>query len=309
MTRILSAVLAAAALAAVAANTGSTPLAKRAACTAQEGRVEGWLTRAGHSCPGAIAVYLALFKTETVRTGNPGQLTFHTSHIYRCIELSGTAGSADVILPTPAIALRHVRGRTWCHRRRGDAGKTLTAVGAVIHTSGTIFGIDSTPKGSLIKASEGSVVVVATASRQRLTLRAGRQAAIPTNGQLAFSRPLDLDPLDKQAVFFLHNNILSMGPTQPAEYLKARRETKVVLIAENASIAKSERARLPGVRVTTLTAAQANSDPGALTARVSATGAGTVLVAGDFDHLQPTLHNVVAALPPEIAILFAYVPT
>jgi hypothetical protein len=211
-----------------------------------------------------------------------------------------------VILPAVGIALRHLKGKTWCRHLDTDPYRTLTAVGSVIHMTGTILGIDSSPKGSLIKVSDGTVIAISTTSRQRITVRAGFQILIPTSGQLAQPSRLGLDSEDRQAAFFLRLDILPMGPTQPAEYLKQRRERRVLLVGQNPSIVKTESSNLKPAKVTVLTPDQVSSDSTLILSRIRQSGAHTVVVVGDFDPLQQILKSIATRLPPRIALLFAY---
>ncbi len=308
--RILAAVSVAGALAATGIGAAFLLASNETnACSLNEGTVLAYLPTSGHSCPGLLTFSLPLYRRETVDSVNPGQLTFHTNHLSKCIEFRDTNGSADVLYPRAGIAIRHIRGKTWCLHLRGDGSKTLLTPGAIIRATGTIFGIDSKPRGSLIKVTRGKVRARSMATRQTITIRAGYQALIPTKGQPQRPRRLQLDTQDQEGAFFLRYNILSMGPAQPIEYLKANGEDKAVVVAQDTAQAQAQARELRGAKVQTLTAAQVIADPQIAFTKARQIGAHTIVVAGDFNSLKPTLTLIATGLPSDIALLFASATT
>jgi hypothetical protein len=284
----------------------ASPIAARhaTACTTSEGQILAYVPTAGHSCTGTVIVGLTVFRTETVRSGNPGQLTFQTQHLNRCIEFRDTKGSADVLYPSFDIAIRHLRGKTWCRKRPGDAGKTLLAPGAVIHISGTVFGIDSTDQQSLIRVTVGSVTATSTATGQRVRIPAGFQALFPTAGPPEKPRRLSLDADDKQGSFFLSYDVLPIGRAQAAEYLKNHHESAAVIVGEDAKAGKLQAAALPRIRTRVVTAAQAAANPKLVIARARQIRAHTIIAAGTFAALEATLKALATTAPPDITILY-----
>jgi hypothetical protein len=291
------------ALATALAGAGSASTARpdhRTACAAAEGSVLAYLPQAGRSCPSLLLVGADLFKREKVHTGSTGDLTFATHHLYRCRE---SAQSKDRIQPTKAIALRHLAGTTWCRRNPDSAKRTLTAPGAIISTAGTIFGMRTAHRQTLIKVAEGQLLIVSTATHASLTLKAGFQVSMPAHGRPGKPRPLVQSADDRASIFLLQSDDLPMGPDQVGQHLRSHGEDKLVLIAENASAEDAVRSRV-NAQVTTITAAQASANPKVVLATVRKTGAKTVAAAGSFATLQPILKAIHSVLPPEITVIF-----
>jgi hypothetical protein len=304
-SRILLVLTAAALLATGVAAAAPVHSRKLAACATNEGLVLAYLPMAGRSCSGGVSFHAHLKRGETTSSGNPGQFTFSTQHLDRCIEFRDTHGSSDILLPSNGVAIQHLSGKTWCRHLETDRFNKLRAVGAVINTGGTILGIDSTKKGSLVKVTDGSITAVSTATGKRVTMGAGQQVFIPANGPPQDPQSFNLDDQDKEAAFLLQFNVLSMGLKQPAEYLKAQQERTIVVIAQDSAAAKVQTTALRGVKLLTLSAAKVNADPKVALAAAQKVGARTIVVTGVFTALQPTLENLAGVLPPEIALLFA----
>jgi hypothetical protein len=304
--RLIVAVIASAAFAASAvAGAGMLDRQRLAACAASEGSVVSFSPSAGHACPGSIAFGLPFYQGETVHSGNPGQLTFHTYHLDRCIEFRDTYGSADILYPKTGIAIRHLRGKTWCRRLPTDKYSQLLTPGAVLKTTGTIFGIDSNKSGSVIKVTDGSISALSLATRTTITIKAGFQALVPLTGPPHAPTALKPDDADQEGDLFLRLSIISMGTAQPTAYLKQQRQTSLVVVGQDPAALKTEMPFLRGTKLQTLTAGQVATDPRIVLERAHEIQARTVLVVGEFSTVTPTLKTLAATIQSRLALIYA----
>ena len=276
---------------------------RRQACAAQnEGTVNGYLPTATHSCSSTITVGATLLTSEQLRTGTPGQLTFHTAHLYRCRE---SALSADQILPAPTIAILHLNGTTWCRHAQGDPKTWLRLKNAVIQTNGTIVGLTASSKGSLVKLAEGGATVRSISGAQKVFVPQGTQLFITPSGLLRKPSRLVLTPDDKLAVAELQQDVVEMGAAQSSEHLRSRGERTAVVIGENRAIAAKEAEALHA-KTALLTTDQVEADPGVVAEELKRFGAHSVFTAGSADALEPVWEvlRTKAALPDGTAVVY-----
>src|SRR5262245_1507383 len=99
-------------LVAVVSSAASSAPSQFLTCATKEGDVLGYNPSAGHGCAAPIIVGADLFRNEREHAGNPGQLVFTTLHLNKCIEFADTSGSADILMPTPGVAIKHLNGKT-----------------------------------------------------------------------------------------------------------------------------------------------------------------------------------------------------
>lgn len=284
-----------------AIGSASTNRAHRiATCASSEGNVVGYVPHAGRSCAPAVLVGAVLYKVETLRTGSPGDFTFHTNVLYRCHE---SVRSEDLVRPSYSVALKHLKGSSWCRRKPKSPKIYLLVAGKKIYTVGTIFGMDSVKNGVFLKVEEGTVVIPPQAGQQAITVGAPAQVFIPVVGRVGSVQPLQVTPDDQKAVLLLQLDATAMGPKQVAEHLRSRDETRLVLVPQDARSARAVTAGLPA-KVSTVTAAQALANPNVVRTRMSHFGAKTVAVAGSFSKMRPVLKAVQPVLPAGAALLF-----
>jgi hypothetical protein len=273
------------------------------ACTTAEGSVSGYLPAALHTCASLILVGDPLEATETLQTGTGGQLTFKTTHLFRCRE---SASSSDRVLPSVSVALLHLRGSTWCNHHKGDPKTTLKTRNATISTTGTIVGLVTTGKGTTIKLASGGAVVT-TAQGARIVVPQSRQLLIPLSGKPGKPAKLVLTPDDLLAIQELQDDVVAMGPAQTAQQLKSRQEKASVIVGDTTdSAAKlAEFTTAPSAR---LTAAQVQGQPALVRTELARSGAGTVFLVGPTDLMAPLWHLLRSQgqLPPTAALI--YVP-
>ncbi|HZQ80859.1 MAG TPA: hypothetical protein VFB25_02660 [Gaiellaceae bacterium] len=307
--RLFATLAVAVTVAAVAAGAGGSAAKRGLSCTVQEGTVVAYSPSARHSCAAGISAGAVLRRTETVQTGYPGQLTFHTNHLMRCIELnSAPKGTADVIMPSKSIALQHVRGTTWCLHGPTDPAVTLTAPGATIVLGGTLFGVQTDATGSTVQVADGSATVRSTATRSSVTVGAGFQALIPPTGKPSAPVPLQLAETAQQAVFFLQFNVVPMGVAQPLAFVKQQKEKSAVVVASDGVALKTEAPFLNGLETRTFSAEQAQADPGAVLKGATALKTRVILAVGDFEALEPALTALSAAITTPMTLAYAAKP-
>jgi hypothetical protein len=286
----------------VSASQGSS---LRTSCARVEGAVLTHDPSAGRSCRRLVNDGADLYRVEQLHTGTPGSLSFHTNHLYRCIEFADTTGSADVLLPGPGIAVKHVRGKTWCRHLASDPYRMLTAPGVVIRTSGTTFGIDSNGTGSTIKVAEGRVIAISRKTKRKVLVPAGYQVRVPKSGPPKRRRRLRPDGQDQQAMLFLTLGALPSGPAQVLGYLRANGQTSVVIVAEDSASAKNEAKKLPGITTALVTGAEVESDPSTPAGRADKIGAQTAVFVGAFEKMSPLLRLVSGHSPSDFVLVFA----
>jgi hypothetical protein len=292
-----------AATASIAAVGGSTSIGavhRSASCATKAGKVLSYVPSAGRLCVAAVFDDDPLYATETIKTGSPGGgFTFKTTGLYQCHE---SPGSRDTIQPSPSVALKHLKGTTWCRRKPHSKKQFLTTKGAKIKTTGTIFGIQS-GKGSVIKVSEGRLQVIPRATKRPIKLRAGRQLSISAKGVPGVPRRFSPTPQDRLAVFLLRSGDLESGPKQVAEYLRVHDQSRVVVVSQNEA-AQSQVTTGLNAKTATIDAAQARKNPATVKQQVESLNAMTVAVTGSFSAMQPVLKAVRATVPPSVVLLF-----
>jgi hypothetical protein len=251
-------------------------------CSTREGSVSGYLPTAGHSCSSTILVGGTLFRAEIVSTGLPGQLTFHTTHLYRCRE-SSLAG--DILVPTPAIAIQHLRGVTWCRHRPDDPKTWLKLKNAIIRINGTIVGLSTDLKGSIVKVAEGSAVVTSPTLSQGLLVPENMQLFIPIAGPP--QKPTSLDPTsdDRVAIAEMRYDVVETGKLQSPELFRAQGERYAVVIGTNLTIADSQRKAL-GAKAALLTVSQVQANPQVVARELRRLGTHSIFTVGSFASLE-----------------------
>jgi hypothetical protein len=272
-----------------------------AACAPSEGKVVGFINTAQHQC-GATHVNTPLGRNEIVQTkASPASLTFSTNHLYRCIESSN---SKDKLVGVGGVAVVHLAGTIRCKHNSGDLYKTVTTPNATISTSGTIYGITTTPKGTTVKSFDGLLRVVSTATKQGVQVPSEFQTFVPRGGSPQEPQALVQTADDHEAFTLLDLDTIMLGIPQTGEYLQRNKQKSAVVVAVDsqtaAPVIKALRAK-----TTFVPADQAQSDPQSVATAVKELGAKTVVMTGTFDDLENALATVRDAVPPEIALLFA----
>lgn len=304
----LGAPLAACALTFVALGGASTGGAQQSrGCRTVEGDVMSYSPIASGSCPGPIAVGQSIYRNEKISSGTSGGVTFETKHIYRCVQLADPHGTADRLYPKAGIALKHLRGTTWCDHHASDPSNTLTVPGATIQLQGTIIGIHTNQHGSVIKVAIGKARVTTTLTRQTITIGPNSQAFIAAKQPLPPRRqPLTLTPQEQQLVFSLESGVIAMGDlSQPGSYLKLKKQTRAVVVGQDAATAQAETTALKndGVRSLAMTFAQVSNNPKTVLAYANKIMATTVIVIGDPIATPPIVKAIASVLPSTFTLL------
>ena len=302
--RALALAVVSAALVVAGSASGRAP-ARSASCSSFEGTVLIYEPRDSDSC-GPFLAGMSVYKQETLRAGNPGSVTFHTNHIWQCVEQEG---ASDTLAPTRAIALRHRGGgTTWCRKKKTGKKITLVTPNARITVSDPTFGLKTVGRTTVVKVAEGRATVS--------NLRGGKATKVPEGFQVTVrgsqppSRPahLVLNPEDRRTVAFFRLSVLLSGPAQVAEWLEGHGERSAVVVADepNAPRISSE---LKGFEVVRFSLDQATRDPKGVAAAVQRLHASTVVETGRYDTaIARSLARARAVLPTSVAILFVSAP-
>jgi hypothetical protein len=240
-----------------------------AKCTSLEGTVIGYDPDASTSCsPHAAQVHQDLFARETLRSNGGGDLTFDTNHLHKCIQFATLNGTRDILRPKPGVALRHLRGVTYCRHVTGDAGsRSLTTPGAVIRLHGTMFALASDGKNSTIKVAHGRIRARSTFDQRIVTITAGYKAYFPANAPPSQPRTFKGTRRDAEAFALLSVDAAPAGVDEIAQGLNdVGIHTAVVVAFDNATL-NAERSALgnDGIKVGLLLASRLKKQPSILT--------------------------------------------
>jgi hypothetical protein len=201
-------------------------------CSSKVGTVLGYDPTASHSCSGQTLVAQPLYAGETLQSNGAGNFTFKTGHLQECIEFAAPKGTGDVLRPRPGIALKHLRGTTWCKHDKSDkTRRTLRTPGAVIRLHGTTFGIQSDGKNSTIKVTGGSLTAISTFSGRFITISGGQQASFPANGSPSSPRKLKPTATDAKAIALLSVGAAPMGIPEILQSLQNQGTQACILVA------------------------------------------------------------------------------
>jgi hypothetical protein len=273
------------------------------ACATAEGQVQSYLPSAAHACSTTILVGATLFRSETLSTGSPGKLKFSTSVLYQCEELSSTQ---DVLRPSAAIALRHVSGTTFCRRQPKGKKVKLTIPNATITTVGTTFGLVTDENGTLVKVTEGALLVRTVNPPQTAKVTQGQQEEVPIAGPPVSAGPVGLSGEEQESLTELRLGVLEMGVTDVPQHLASRHEHSALVVGPDTDTATNLAAQLAPAKTLTMTSDQVLASPTAAKAALAKIRAGSVVTTGDFDLLVPVWTALRKVVPSSTAIV--YVP-
>jgi len=276
------------------------------ACSATWGAVDGYHVTARH-CHTPVTVGAPIYRVDTLKTSPPsGTFDFHTPFLAQCHQ---GPGATDVIAPTAAIAIRHLAGTTWCRHLITSSKTWLTTTPPhnVITVSGSILGLNTSARGTLVQIAEGTATISTPASPTPIVVQQGSQLFLPTGGVPGSPSPLVLSPVDQVTVKELQLNVIAMGSPQAAEHLQSRGETSTVVVGDTSESARREAALLPGVKVAILTADQVRRKPTVVTAQAAQLGAHSVITVGAFGAIEPAweVMRTKSNLPEGTAVVYA----
>jgi hypothetical protein len=280
--------------------------AHQLACSVSWGAVDGYHVTAKH-CHTPVTVGAPIYRVDTLKTSPPsGTFDFHTPFLAQCHQ---GPGAIDVIAPTASIAIRHLAGTTWSRHLITSSKKWLTTTppNNVITVSGSILGLSTSAKGSLVQIVEGTATISSPAIPTPIIVQQGSQLFLPTGRTPGSPSPLVLSPVDQVTVKELQLNVIAMGSSQAAEHLQSRGETSAVVVGDNGESAKREAALLPGIKVTILTADQVRRKPKVVTAQVAQLGAHSVITVGAYGSIEPAweVMRTKSNLPEGTAVVYA----
>ena len=290
--------------AAVAAREGDA----RARRCVRVGAVDAYLRAVVRGpCRGRLHTDAPLFRRDRLRTTATGRISFHTWHIDRC---DVYARSRVVVFPRRGVALRQEAGTTWCEQRAGRTSAFL-AVGAKIGVRGTIFGLRSTRRGSVIKVARGSVVV-SSPSRpaQRRTVRAGFQVGVAAGRPPAQPRPLDATPADARAIAALENDVVATAPEELERIVARLNANYVALVYEEgaATQARVLSRRLRGAKPLFFDRSRVLASPVAFADQLRRLKVPLVLVVGRFDEMMLVFETLRDELGRTVELVFVRAP-
>jgi hypothetical protein len=265
-------------------------------CFVLEGFVWGYLPqRRRVTCaPNTPRVGTTLHPKDRLTTGATGQLDFSTNHLNYCVML---ARSADVILPTSKIALRHETGTTWCEIRPGEE-KTLTTQGTTIKVIGTILGLETHPSGAFVKVQSGRVLV---SGSEIVTEHS--QVFIPRGGIPGKPQPFEPTGDERRAITSINLAVLTMPLGAVPQFFKLKKQNAGALIAGNRDILRRVSTKFPGLRLTSFAKDMflTSSNP---IKQLEAEGLRIVVGAGSFDELVRVFERLRENLGPRITLVF-----
>ena len=269
------------------------------------GAVLGYDPTASASCSlQHPVVNQALYAGETVQTIGSGDLTFQSGRLQECIQLPAPQGTGDIVRPRAGIALKHLRGVTWCKHSRSDTKpRTLRTPGAVIRLHGTTFGIQSNGKNSTVKVTGGRLTAISTFSGRFVTITGGQQASFPAHGSPSPPRKLKPSALDFKAISLLSVAAVPMGIPEILQSLQSQGTQAVILVAIDNSTVNSVGPELTkeSIRFHALLASQVQSTT--LNSFSIKLKTQTVVVAAPAADARPVLDDVHDAAP-KFSIIF-----
>jgi hypothetical protein len=275
-------------------------------CASKVGAVLGYDPTASASCSlQHPVVNQALYAGETVQSIGTGDLTFQSGHLQECILLPAPQGTGDIVRPRAGIALRHLRGITWCKHSKSDTKpRTLRTPGAVIRLHGTTFGIQSNGHNSTIKVTGGSLTAISTFSGRFVTISGGQQASFPAHGSPSPPRKLKPSALDFKAISLLSVGAAPMGIPEILQSLQSQGTQAAILVAIDSSTINTVGPELTkeSIRFHSLLASQVQSNT--LNGFAIKLKTQTVVVAAPAADARPVLDAVHKAAPTFSIIFF-----
>jgi hypothetical protein len=297
--------LAALTTAAVVAPASSSARASR--CSSKVGMVLGYDPDASHSCSGQTLVAQPLYAGETLKSSGTGNFTFQTGHLHECIEFAAPKGTSDVLRPRAGIALKHVRGTTWCKHDKSDRTvRTLGTPGAVIRLHGTTFGIQSNGTKSTVKVTGGSLTAISTSSGRFVTISGGQQASFPSHGAPSSVQKLQPSTTDAKAIALLSVGAAPMGIPEVSQSLQSQGTKAAILVALDSSTLNTVGPSLTKEHIAFhgLLDSQVQSNPNSLNSFANKFQTQTVVVATPAADARPVLDDVHNAAPGLSIIFF-----
>lgn len=273
-------------------------LAQPVHCSSEVGTVLGYDPTVSHSCSGQTLVAQPLYAGETLQSNGVGNFTFKTGHLQECIEFAAPKGTGDVLRPRPGIALKHLRGTTWCKHDKSDTRRrTLRTPGAVIRLHGTTFGIQSNGKNSTIKVTGGSLTAISTSTGRFVTISGGQQASFPASGPPSSPQKLKPSTTDATAIALLSAGAAPMGIPEISQSLQNQGTQACILVAtDNATINKvGPELTKESIRFHSLLASQVGSST--MNSFATKLKTQTVVVAAPAADARPVLEAVHTAAP------------
>jgi hypothetical protein len=300
--RIIAVLVAAGALAAAAASPGSARHAHALTCSSGEGTITGVIPASTHSCHPAVNI----FAVETLSTGANAAASqmFTTHHLHACKEL---ANASVVVRPSSAIAIRWVRGTTWCRRTSDqDAKSYLSAKNTVIRTNGTIVGVTASKSSVLVKLTDGTGTVTSITPKRTVQMQPDTQVRVPISGPPSKVVPIQLAPADEVALAELRQDVVQTGPAQAKASLTATKERAAVVIGDSDATAKRMQTLLPSATTDALTVQQVTDDPSIVATELERLNTTTVFTAGAFDTVSPVweILRTQTQMPPTTHLVY-----
>jgi hypothetical protein len=296
-------VLLAAAAAALAAATGihdtSASHAKKK-CT-KEGTIVSYLRTVRRTpCTKNVVGGAPLFRNERVRTGEAGELTFESKHLTRC-RIEGRSDAT--FYPKPGVALRLDAGRIWCEQTPGLGTKIVTKT-SVAKITGTLLGIETDGKSTVVKVADGEVTVLATSGLgEPAQLGAGSLVTVRKGEE-----PDDVDAWgpsseDEQAITALTQDAPAATIDQVRKAIVKSGEGAAI-VGETSALVKRTESKLSSTKVTFLTWSSVDSflSDSEATARLAEAAVGVVVLVGSPEAMQPVIEQIRADLGADIQI-------
>jgi hypothetical protein len=246
-----------------------------------------------------------LYAGETLQSNGVGNFTFKTGHLQECIEFAAPRGTGDVLRPRPGIALKHLRGTTWCKHDKSDkTRRTLRTPGAIIRLHGTTFGLQSNGKNSIIKVTGGSLTAISTSSGRFVTISGGQQASFPANGSPSAPQKLKPTATDEKAIALLSVGAAPMGIAEISQGLQTQGTQACILVAIDSATINTVGPELTkeSIRFHALLASQVQSST--INSFATKLKTQTVVVAAPAADARPALDAVHNAVPSFSIIFF-----
>ena len=295
-------------LVAAAVTAGTVPAATGApvhvsGCAIAAGTVDTFVPIATAGC--TLAFHGPLYRGEGFKAhSTPGMIMFNTPYLAQCREFSG---SADIVSPTPRVALRHLYGTTWCSDTPSGQSEFITTRGARIKLKGTLIGLDASPQGTKIKVADGLAAVTLPGQKHPIPVKNGQQlnlSATPQNTQRPKPTTLVLSPTEALAVAELKYHVLEISPQESDPFVAGQGQSSALVIGSSDSSSKIESSQFKKVQPSTLTASQVISQPATLKSELERTGITIVLTVGDTSTLETVWALARRTLNHHVQIVF-----
>jgi hypothetical protein len=269
-------------------------------CRTEEGIVLSYrriVQREG--CRDPVQVVSAkLYQGDRLRTLRFGKLQFSTVHLNLCRMMKR---SRDVILPSSDIALSHEAGEIWCYVMPSATRPTKLSVpgcrnlpqGCVIRVTGSVFGIETTPRGTGLKIALGNALLQAFGKE----VPAKFQLFVPRGGLPGDTQRFEPTREESEAIILLQLVVVSAPAPQVLTFLKQTDQRAAALIGQNAQTLNRTRKQLVGLRLTEFTRDEFLRSSDAAAARIRAEGLRTAIVAGRLDTMTPVLRELRTRVP------------